>query len=84
MMTKTSILTAALTALMRPALGVMPPSLNALHSSMRLAPPFSAAIADSTESTQISRFMVGVPILSAVATKSMVLIQIIVKSNSAA
>jgi hypothetical protein len=35
---------------------------------MRLAPPFAAAIADSSESTQISRFMIGVPILSRLAT----------------
>src|ERR1700756_5756206 len=49
--------TAARTALMRPALGVIPPSLRALHNSMRSAPPLAAATADSRESTQISSSM---------------------------
>src|SRR3954468_14729520 len=50
--------TAARTALIRPALGVMPSSLSALHNSMRSAPPLAAAMADSTESTQISSCMI--------------------------
>jgi hypothetical protein len=56
------MLTAVRTALIKPALGVIPPSLSALHNSMRSAPPLAAAIADSTESTQISRSMMTEPI----------------------
>ena len=41
----------------QPGLGVMPPSSRLLQSSTRCAPPLSAAIADSTESTQISSSM---------------------------
>jgi hypothetical protein len=37
-----------------PALGVTPPSSKLLHSSTRLPPPRSAAIAETTESTQPS------------------------------
>jgi len=37
-----------------PMLGVKPPSPNAEHSSMREAPPSSAAKADRMESTQTS------------------------------
>src|SRR5271170_2160696 len=59
MSTNTSIETALHTAEMSPALGVMPPSRSALHSSTRSAPPRSEPIADSTESTQISRIMVA-------------------------
>src|ERR1700746_3251322 len=40
---------------MSPELGVTPPSSRLLHSSIRCAPPCSAATADSTESAQISR-----------------------------
>ena len=42
------------TARIRPMLGVKPPSTKALHNSTRCAPPSWAAIADSTESIQIS------------------------------
>src|SRR5690349_18954550 len=58
--------TAAFTAAIIPALGVVPPSYRLSHSSRRPAPPRSAATADSTESTQastsigtISRALVG-------------------------
>src|SRR3954453_20419179 len=57
-MTNNWIFTAARTALINPALGVIPPSLSPLHNSMRSAPPLAAAIADSTESTQISSSMI--------------------------
>src|SRR6266508_908948 len=43
-----------------PALGVVPPSSKLSHSSTRSAPPRSAAIADSTESTQTSMISFGV------------------------
>src|SRR5436309_11264155 len=43
------------TVAISPELGVTPPSSRLLHNSTRCAPPFSAATADSTESTQISR-----------------------------
>src|SRR6185437_14154888 len=39
----------------RPRLGVRPPSERAVHSSMRCAPPASAARADATKSTQSSK-----------------------------
>jgi len=42
----------------------MPPSLSALQSSTLFAPPRAAAIADSTESMQISTFIVSVYVLS--------------------
>jgi hypothetical protein len=53
-MTKTGIDTAALHAAIIPALGVVPPSKSASHSSNRCAPPRSAASDDATESTQAS------------------------------
>src|SRR5258708_29485330 len=40
---------------MCPALGVIPPDDKSLQSSIRCAPPRSAAMAWSTDSTQISR-----------------------------
>src|SRR5437660_8828850 len=43
------------TAAIKPVLEVTPPSRRPLHNSMRCAPPCSAAIADSTESTHTSR-----------------------------
>src|SRR5437016_8556336 len=43
------------TAAIKPVLGVIPPSRRSLDNSMRCAPPCSAAIADSTESTHTSR-----------------------------
>src|SRR5436190_14449642 len=54
MITNTGMRTDALTAAIMPALGVVPPSCSASHSSRRPAPPRSAATADSTESTQAS------------------------------
>src|ERR1039458_3720503 len=46
--------TRARTMPIRPALGVIPPSIKSLHNSMRVAPPCCAATADATESTQTS------------------------------
>ena len=46
--------TAFFTAAMSSALGVVPPTSSCAHSSSRPAPPFSAATADSTLSTQPS------------------------------
>ncbi|MDP9179138.1 MAG: hypothetical protein M3O61_15790 [Gemmatimonadota bacterium] len=43
-MTKTGIDTVALQAAIIPALGVVPPSKSAWHSSNRRAPPSSAAL----------------------------------------
>ena len=43
------------TAAIKPVLGVIPPSRRSLHNSMRCAPPCSAAIAESSESTHTSR-----------------------------
>src|SRR5579863_2992427 len=54
--------TAARAVSISPALGVTPPSINPLHSSMRAPPPRSAATAEATESTQTSTrtaFMIG-------------------------
>src|SRR5438105_8307670 len=56
-MTKTGIDTASLQAAIIPALGVVPPSKSASHSSNRRAPRRSAAIDDATESTQASMRM---------------------------
>src|SRR5207237_8434756 len=56
-MTKTGIDTASLQAAIIPALGVVPPSKRASHSSNRRAPPRSAASDDATESTQASTRM---------------------------
>src|SRR5688572_11431433 len=53
-MTKIGTDTAALQAAIIPALGVVPPSKSASHSSSRRAPPRSAASDDATESTQAS------------------------------
>src|SRR5271155_3668795 len=57
------------TARINPRLGVNPPSLRALHSSTRCAPPFSAATADSTESTQISSSIITASLLVKLAQK---------------
>src|SRR2546430_15377663 len=53
-MPKTGIDTASLQGAIIPALGVVPPSKSASHSSNRRAPPRSAASDDATESTQAS------------------------------
>src|SRR5215471_15919486 len=54
-MTHTSIESRLRTVEISPALGLIPPSNRLPHNSIRLAPPCSAATADSTESAQISR-----------------------------
>src|SRR2546430_12410123 len=56
-MPKTGIDTASLQGAIIPALGVVPPSKSASHSSNRRAPPRSAASDDATESTQASMRM---------------------------
>src|SRR5579862_934545 len=53
-MTWTPIETWERTTSIRPALGVIPPSIKSLHNSTRSAPPCCAATADATESTQTS------------------------------